>query len=81
MRYESKRPRRQFLAGVKCPKCDEMDAVVQVRLFEPIEDEYIECTKCGHSERRPDPDEIAEKNALANDAMSTGTQGTVKFFE
>jgi hypothetical protein len=58
-----------------------MDAVVQVRVFEPEPDEYIECTQCGHTERRPDPEAIIEKNALANDAMSTGTSGTVKFLD
>lgn len=81
MRYQSTRPKRQFLAGVACPKCQTMDAVVQVQIFEPEPDEYIECTQCQHVERRPDPDEIAEKNALANDAMSTGTTGTVKFLK
>ena len=55
MRYQSNRPKRQFLAGVKCPKCGAMDAVVQVQIFEPQPDEYIECTQCGHLERRPDP--------------------------
>lgn len=58
MRYQSNRPRRQFLAGVKCPACGELDKVVQVQLFEPVVDEYIECTECGHTERRPTPADL-----------------------
>ncbi len=83
MRYQSTRPKRRFLAGVSCPKCQAMDAVVQVNIALPEPDEYIECTQCGHSERRPDSDEISAKNhaqdELARDALSTGTSGTVKF--
>ena len=83
MRYQSSRPKRQFLAGVRCPKCQAMDAVMQVNIVVPEPDEYIECTQCGHTEHRPDPDTISAKNHLedqiARDAMSTGTSGTVKF--
>ncbi len=83
MRYQSERPKRRFLAGVRCPKCQALDAVVQVNIFVPIVDEYIECTQCDHSERRPDGDEISAKNTLedqlARDIMTTGTSGTVKF--
>ncbi|AMT95734.1 YheV family putative metal-binding protein [Psychrobacter alimentarius] len=83
MRYQSSRPKRQFLAGVRCPKCQTMDAVVQVNIVTPTPDEYIECTQCGHTEHRPDPDAISAKNnledQLARDAMVTGTSGTVKF--
>lgn len=85
MRYQSSRPKRRFLAGVSCPKCNELDAVVQVNLTEPEPDEYIECTQCGHSEHRPDPNTISAKNnaedQLARNAMTTGTSGTVKFIE
>jgi Zn ribbon nucleic-acid-binding protein len=56
---------------------------VQVNIFVPEADEYIECTQCDHSERRPDSDEVSAKNhledQLARDAMPTGTRGTVKF--
>ena len=83
MRYQSSTPKRRFLAGVRCPKCQAMDAVVQVNIVTPTPDEYIECTQCGHSEHRPDPDAISAKNyledQLARDAMTTGTSGTVKF--
>lgn len=81
MRYQSTRPKRQFLAGVKCPKCDTVDTVVQVQLFEPEPDEYIECTQCHYSERRPDPELIADKNAQLDSVQSsaTGTSGAVKF--
>ena len=83
MRYQSSTPKRQFLAGVRCPKCQAMDAVVQVNIAIPEPDEYIECTKCGHAEHRPDPDVISTKNhaedQIARDAMATGTSGTVKF--
>ncbi len=83
MRYQSERPKRRFLAGVRCPKCQALDAVVQVNITIPAPDEYIECTLCDHSEHRPDPDAISAKNhaedQLARDAMATGTSGTVKF--
>ena len=82
MRYQSSAPKRRFLAGVSCPKCQAMDAVMQVNIVTPEPDEYIECTQCGHTEHRPDPDTISAKNHLedqiARDAMSTGTSGTVK---
>lgn len=52
MRYQSKRPKRQFLAGVTCRACNRTDTVVQVQSFEPV-DEYIECIECGARERRP----------------------------
>lgn len=58
MRYQSKCPKRQFLAGVTCPKCHAMDVVVQVQIFDP-EDEYIECTICGYTEHRPSRDDVA----------------------
>ena len=83
MRYQSDAPKRRFLAGVSCPKCQEMDAVVQVNTVKPALDEYIECTQCGHREHRPDADTISAKNhaedQLIRDAMATGTSGTVKF--
>lgn len=62
MRYQSTKPKRQFLAGVKCPKCEAMDAVVQIQVFEPVFDEYIECTKCKYQEHRPTPDDLEQKN-------------------
>lgn len=62
MRYQSNRPKRQFLAGVSCPHCQQTDVVVQVQLFEPVLDEYIECTQCGHSERRPSAADIAQSS-------------------
>ncbi|MBH0063725.1 YheV family putative metal-binding protein [Psychrobacter sp. SZ93C1] len=83
MRYQSSSPKRRFLAGVRCPKCQAIDAVVQVNIVTPAPDEYIECTLCRHAEHRPDPDAISAKNhledQLARDAMATGTSGTVKF--
>ncbi|WP_352336279.1 YheV family putative metal-binding protein [Psychrobacter sp. 16-MNA-CIBAN-0192] len=87
MRYQSDAPKRRFLAGVSCPKCQEMDTVVQVNIVIPTPDEYIECNQCGHREHRPDPDTISAKNhaedQLIRDALmtetATGTSGTVKF--
>ena len=81
MRYQSNQPKRQFLAGVKCPKCETMDAIVQVQIFEPEADEYIECTQCQYIERRPDPEPIIEKNAQLDlvQSSATGTSGAVKF--
>ena len=55
MRYQSNRPKRQFLAGVACPSCKALDKVVQIQLYQPEYDEYIECTACGYTERRPTP--------------------------
>lgn len=75
MRYQSKNLKRQFLAGVRCPKCQTMDAVVQVQIFEPNPDEFIECTNCGHRERRPEPDSAILQSLTDN----LGTQGVVKF--
>jgi len=60
MRYQSNRPKRQFLAGVACPSCKALDKVVQIQLYQPEYDEYIECTACGYTERRPTPDEIVD---------------------
>lgn len=57
MRYQSTRPKRQFLAGVKCTHCGTLDATVQIQTFDPV-DEYIECIVCGHQERRPKPSDI-----------------------
>ncbi|MGP4952972.1 YheV family putative metal-binding protein [Psychrobacter sp. DM8] len=83
MRYQSTRPKRQFLAGVRCPKCQALDVIVQVNIVTPEPDEYIECIQCDHSEHRPDPDAISAQNhaqdQLVRDAMTTGTSGTVKF--
>lgn len=73
MRYQSNRPKRQFLAGVVCKKCQKADTTVQIQLFEPVADEYIECTECGHHERRPTPDLMRAQN-LAADAV-----GVVRF--
>ena len=76
MRYQSKRPKRQFLAGVKCPKCEALDKIVQVQVFEPQVDEYIECIVCGHNEHRPDTIDDVDNS---HETISTGTSGIVKF--
>ncbi len=68
MRFQSSRPRRQFLAGVACPICEARDAIVQVQIFEPTADEYIECTECGHKEHRPSAEEVRKKNLKVTDA-------------
>lgn len=65
MRYQSTRPKRQFLSSVKCTQCGQIDTTVQVQIFEPAFDEYIECTHCNHTERRPKPHEITQ-NDLQN---------------
>lgn len=70
MRYQSTRPKRQFLAGVKCPKCDLLDVIVQVNIFEPKLDEYIECTECGHTEHRPSEESIRTKNEALNSKVT-----------
>lgn len=73
MRYQSKRPKRQFLAGVCCSACQTLDSTVQVQIFEPAFDEYIECVACGHTERRPTAVQL-EQNLPQNQAV-----GVVKF--
>lgn len=62
MRYQSKQPKRQFLAGVICRTCQRMDTIVQIQSFEPA-DEYIECIECGKRERRPTQDDLQQQSA------------------
>ncbi|OOS07353.1 hypothetical protein SAMN02745664_102216 [Moraxella cuniculi DSM 21768] len=66
MRYQSTRPKRQFLAGVSCPSCNHTDTIVQVQIFIPSFDEYIECINCNHQERRPSKEDIATINQPAD---------------
>lgn len=68
MRYQSTRPKRQFLAGVKCLKCEQMDKIVQVQVFEPAFDEYIECMACGHTEHRPTAEAVQQANTHVTNA-------------
>ncbi|MFW2177903.1 MULTISPECIES: YheV family putative metal-binding protein [unclassified Moraxella] len=75
MRYQSNRPKRQFLAGVTCKNCGELDKTVQITLFEPILDEYIECVACGYSERRPTKEELP----LIQQVNQTDEVGVVQF--
>ncbi len=75
MRYQSNRPKRQFLAGVVCKSCKTMDSTVQVQIFEPEFDEYIECTLCGHSERRPTAQEAQAMQSQKQD----NSVGVVRF--
>lgn len=75
MRYQSTRPKRQFLAGVVCKSCGAMDSTVQIQIFEPEPDEYIECTLCNHTERRPSPEQAqAMQSQNENDSV-----GVVRF--
>lgn len=77
MRYQSNRPKKQFLAGVKCKQCGEIDRTVQIEIFEPEYDEYIECVSCGFTERRPtlaDLPIIQQQNDSENQEV-----GIVKF--
>lgn len=54
--------------------CGQLDTTVQIQVFEPKFDEYIECVACGHSERRP---------ILGNESITQSTNepaiGVVKF--
>ncbi|MDO5652064.1 MAG: YheV family putative metal-binding protein [Moraxella sp.] len=74
MRYQSNRPKRQFLAGVACRACKAIDTTVQVQTFEPV-DEYIECVACHHQERRPSKDEASAMRA----GDGFGDTGVIKF--
>lgn len=82
MRYQSGRPKRQFLAGVKCPNCGDIDTIVQVEIFEPNPDEYIECIACGHNERRPSASDIkaiqGQSKGGFDDGLDTNV-GVVRF--
>ncbi len=80
MRYQSKRPKRQFLAGVTCPSCGAMDKVVQIEVFEPHYDEYIECTDCGYTERRPVPEDLPAMRQHTDGQLDDGV-GVVKFLQ
>ena len=60
--------KRQFIAGAKCPKCGALDRVVKIIT---VDDEWIECVDCDHSERRPtevvtkDPDHaVADTDSI-----------------
>ena len=61
------------IADVPAPMVDVDDDLDLA--FEPEPDEYIECTLCGHSERRPSPEDVQQ--------MQTHTEadavGVVKF--
>lgn len=61
MRYQSYRPKRQFLAGVRCQSCQGVDTTVQVQSFEPVFQEHIECVVCGHQETRPTKEMLIEQ--------------------
>ena len=74
MRYQSIRPKRQFLAGVKCTACGQLDTTVQVQIFEPTPDEYIECVQCNHTERRPTADDLPKVQSEHRDDV-----GVVRF--
>lgn len=67
MRYQSTRPKRQFLAGVHCPVCRTMDSVVLVQnIKEDRLEEYIECTACAHQEKRPSATDIHQQQAISS---------------
>lgn len=74
MRYQSNRPKRQFLAGVRCNACQAVDTTVQVQIFAPSFDEYIECIACQHTERRPTAEDL-----VATQDTSAEVVGVVKF--
>lgn len=78
MRYQSTRPKRQFLAGVKCTQCGQIDTTVQVQIFEPEPNEYIECVECQHTARRPTADDLPQIQASTEGGMTDGV-GVVRF--
>ncbi|OOR88758.1 YheV family putative metal-binding protein [Moraxella bovis] len=80
MRYQSTRPKRQFLAGVKCTQCGATDTTAQVQIFTPEPDEYIECVACGHTARRPTADDLPQIQATTEGAM-TESVGVVRFIK
>lgn len=44
-----------------------MDTTVQVQIFVPDFDEYIECVECQYQERRPTADELTQIQATTHD--------------
>lgn len=43
-------PKRRFIAGAKCPKCQAQDCIV---MLTTAEQEWIECVECQYTEQRP----------------------------
>lgn len=80
MRYQSIRPKRQFLAGVKCTQCQATDTTVQVQIFTPWPDEYIECIACQYTARRPTADDLPKIQATIEGGMTDGV-GVVRFIK
>jgi len=42
--------KKRFIAGARCSACQAQDKVM---IFITLDDEWIECVECGHTERRP----------------------------
>ncbi len=80
MRYQSTHPKRQFLAGVKCTECGATDTTVQVQIFVPEPDEYIECVACHHTARRPTAEELPKIQAH-NAGVTPDGVGVVRFIK
>ncbi|WP_180159519.1 YheV family putative zinc ribbon protein [Acinetobacter sp. YH12047] len=56
--------KRRFIAGAKCPKCQELDRIVMLTSGEA---EWIECIECGHEENRPTHIEEPESPAVPDE--------------
>ena len=42
--------KKQFIAGAKCPRCNELD---KIRACKSETREWMECVACGYEEERP----------------------------
>lgn len=57
--------KKQFIAGAKCPRCNEMD---KIRACKSETREWMECVACGYEEERPTEGAPPPAEAPAADA-------------
>lgn len=48
--------KKRFIAGAKCPNCNELDTLM---LYKENDVEKVECVECGHKQSQVD-DEVAK---------------------
>lgn len=52
-------PKRRFIAGAKCPRCQAQDCIV---MFSTADEEWVECIHCDYHEHRPTADDLNQQN-------------------
>lgn len=57
----TKRQRKRFIAGARCPKCKSLDTIM---LYFENNIEKIKCTECDYAESQAEPkvQDVARKN-------------------